>query len=272
MPRQSSSSRSALSVAAALLVLVVACDTSASLGNNDRLWGFVTLNTLKTTAGEHRLSPTGVFFLGQLSSIPNATIKPDSCFPRINYVAPSNNFTGVTYLDAGASIAAISAGRTNEIPRISQSGSTVYGLPSGTTFAHTPGDSVVVQIPGAAGGFPVAEIRGKSAEAFTLLQPIEPTPGKALQLRWTPATDNNSALVLSLQYTPSGAGAVTQEIRCAFVDDGIDSIPLAQHEPWTLATNVTRAVVASRLRTSIINASTGVLEMISTYSVPTPQP
>jgi hypothetical protein len=253
----------------ALFVLVVACDTSASVGPNQRLWGFVTLAALKTGAGEHRVSPSGSFFLGSLGSIPNATIKPDSCYAPRTYIAPTNLITGVTYLDAGASIAAISGGRTEQIPRTTLSGQTIYSLASGTTVPYQPGDSVVIQIPGATGGFPAAELRGKSAEPLTLLQPIEATPAKPLQLRWNPATDNNSAFVLSLQYTPSSG--TRQEILCAFVDDGVDSIPLTQHQAWTAATTGNPVAIASRLRTVIVAAGTGVLELISTYSVPTPQ-
>ena len=269
--RPKRSSRSALVLAAGLLSLVVACDTSTSLGLNERMWGFVSISTIRNTAGEHRISPNGVFFLGQLNSIPNAAFKPDSCFPAIPYVPPSNSFTGVTFLDAGAALTTISGGRTDEIPRISSTASTTYDLPAGTTLAHQPGDSIVIQVPGATGGFPQAELRGRTAEPFTLLQPIEPSTANTMQLRWSPATDNNSALSLSFQYKAS-ASAATQEIRCFFVDDGVDSIPLAEHAGWSAASNVSRAVVATRLRTVIMNAPNGgVLELISTYQVPTPQ-
>lgn len=272
IPRQANSSRRALGAVLFALTFVVACDTTASLAPNSRLWGFITLNALRTTGGEHRVAPSGVFFLGELASIPDARIKPDSCFAPIDYVPPTNNFTGVTYLDAGAALTSVMGGRTDEIPRVSQAGVTTYNLASGTTFAFQPGDSVVVTVPGATGGFPSAQIRAKTAEPLTLLQPIVASTGKPLQLRWSPANDANSALVLSLQFTPAGAGARTREIRCAFVDDGVDSISLAQHLLWAAETNANRTVVASRLRTLILNTGTGVLEFISTYSVPTPRP
>ncbi len=187
-----------------------------------------------------------------------------------DYTPPTQGgITGVTYLDAGTSISAKIGAVTTEIPR-SNAAVTSYALPAGTTISYNPGDSAIITVPGVAGGFPSAEIRSRTSEPFTI-GAITPST-TPIPLTWTAATDNNSALLVSLQYTPSGASAKTQEIRCAFTDDGVDSIPLRQHQAWSASTNVNRAVVVTRLRTAIQQIDGGVLEVISTYQLPTPTP
>ena len=251
---------------------VVSCDTTVGFRPNELLWGFVTISARKDGAGATRTSPDAVFFRGEVSSLPSATVKPDSCFPSRAYVPPSNNFTGVTFLDAGANVSMTLGGVANEIPRVSSAGVTTYKLATGATVAYQPGDSVVIRVPGANGGYPTTEVRAKTAEAFTL-QPVTPPASGFMQLRWTPATDNNSAILLSLQYAPAGGtGAISQEITCAFVDDGIDSVAVSEYQLWSAATNVKREVVANRLRTVLQNISGGAFQFISTYTVPTPTP
>jgi hypothetical protein len=116
------------------------------------------------------------------------------------------------------------------------------------------------------------QIRAKSAEAFTL-QPLTPPATGYMQLRWTGATDDNSALILQLLYAPEGGtGQITREIRCAFRDDGVDSISTTQFSEWASPTNIKREVVANRLRTITRNVSDGAMVFISTFQVPTPNP
>ncbi|HMN07878.1 MAG TPA: hypothetical protein PKC83_03750 [Gemmatimonadaceae bacterium] len=261
-----------LGVLVAGVALVTACDTSVGFSPSQQRWGFINIAALKNTAGEYRLAPNATFFRGSITSIPDARIRTDSCFAVGDYVPPSSsNFSGVTFLDAGESISARIGAATTPIPRVTSGGALTYALGTGTTIPFTPGDSVVITVPGVAGGFPASEIRGRSAEPFTLIDPITPST-TSIPLKWTAATDGNSALIVSLQYTPSGTGAKTQEIRCAYTDDGVDSIPLRQHQAWSATSNVDRAVVLTRLRTSIIPVTDGAMEIISTFVVPTPTP
>lgn len=233
------------------------------------MWSFVTLGALKTAAGEHRVSPTAVFFRGAISSLPDASTKPDSCFPTTPYQAPSTSFNGVTYLDAGDAVTTTIGGVVTTLPRSQSAGALTYSL-GGNSVAYQPGDSVVITVPGATGGYPGFTARGKTAEAFTM-DPITPATGAAIPLRWTAATDNNSAIILSLQYVPANS-TTRMEIRCAFVDDGIDSIPARFHDLWSNTNNTSRSVVVSRLRTLIASLGDGAFELISTYSIPTPTP
>lgn len=261
--------RALLALVAAVAV-VTACDTTGSFSPSQQRWGFIYLSALRTNAGDDVIAPNAQFFRGSVTSVPDARLRTDSCFAVGDYVPPSSGgITGVTNLDAGPSISAKIGGTTTEIPRISGSGGTSYAL-TGSTISYHPGDSAIITVPGVAGGFPGAEIRSRTSEAFTIAA-ITPST-TTIPLTWSAAADNNSALLVSLQYMPSGAGARTQEIRCAFTDDGVDSIPLRQHQAWSATTNVSRAVVDTRLRTAIQQIDGGVMEVISTYQLPTPTP
>lgn len=262
-------SRLGLLAVGAATAFVAACDTSSSFSPDERLWSFVTINALRSETGEHRTSPTAYFFRGAVSSIPNAALKPDSCFPPAPYVPPATGFGNVTYLDAGATVTTTIGGVVTELPRVQASGTLSYNLGT-TSVAYTPGDSVTISAPGAAGGYPAFTARGKTAEPFTMT-PLVPGVGTTLPVRWSAATDNNSALILSLQYVVQNS-TQRMEIRCAFVDDGADSIPSRFHDVWSNPANSSRSVVATRLRTLIAGVGDGGFELISTYALPTPTP
>ena len=270
-PRPSRTVARGLIALVAGVALVTACDTTGSFSPSQQRWGFIYLNALRTNAGEERIAPNAQFFRGSVTSVPDARIRTDSCFYVGDYTAPSgSSITGVTYLDAGANITTTIGATATPVPRMSTGGAPTYGLPTGTTVPYLPGDSAIVTIPGADGGFPASEIRGRTAERVTI-SAIDPST-QTIPLTWSAATDNNSALLVSLQYTPSGTSARTQEIRCAFTDDGVDSIPVRQHQAWSATTNVNRNVTVTRLRTSIVLVDGGAMELISTYQVPTPTP
>ncbi|MCC6929545.1 MAG: hypothetical protein IT359_11195 [Gemmatimonadaceae bacterium] len=268
--RQARLAVTTLAALSAAVVFVTACDTTSSFTPGTQNWGFVYVSALRSNTGEHRTAPTGSFFKGSLSSIPDARLRTDSCFSAGDYVAPNNGvLTGVTYLDAGQNLTTKLGANSSTIPRVSSGTATVYNLATGTTLPYTPGDSVVVTVPGAAGGYPQSEVRGKSAESFTA-DAIAPSTA-TIPLKWSASSDGNSTMIVSLQYTPAG-GTKVQEIRCAFTDDGTDSIPLRQHQAWSTSTNTYRAAVFTRLRTSLVAVSGGGLELVSTYNIPTPTP
>jgi hypothetical protein len=251
--------------------LVLSCDTTVGFQPNELLWGFVNISAQQTLGGELRTAPSGVFFRGAVSTIPDAGLKPDSCFPSQTFNPPGNQFSGVTYLDAGPTISLSLGTRTDELPRNSAGGITTYNLATGSTLPYRPGDSAVVKVAGVNGGFPAIELRAKTSEAFTFQTPTPVATGY-MQLRWTPATDGQSAMILQLTYAPAGgSGNISREIRCAFRDDGIDSIPRAAFAQWADTTNLKREFVATRLRTVLQNISGGGVQFTSLYQIPTPR-
>lgn len=250
----------------ALTAVFLACESTLSVPGSNRTWGFIQHSASARTEGVYVTSPKGEFFRGALSSIPDARVRPDSCIEL--FITPTNPLE-VTYIDAGASIVTQFGSRSDTIPRVTSASKLSYEVSS--PRAYQPGESLIVRIPGAAGGFPAAEIRAKTAEAFTLdTLNIRPSPA-AVQLRWTPASDQNSALLAEFRYSSSGGTTFNQLIRCAFVDDGADSIPFRVLQPWIGQSGASRSVTYTRLRTQINPIVDGFLEVISTFSVPTPR-
>lgn len=250
------------------VALVVACEDSLSVDLKDDTWGFINIAARKTGAGTHVTSPDAFFFKARLSGVPNASFAVDSC----NDVAfsPDDDLTGVTYLDAGEGLPIRLAGREDTLRRVQTATSTTYSLSGASApFTYTPGDSVVVKVPGSVGGFPTAEIRAKTAEAFAMDPVVAPDGSDPIQLRWTAAHNLESAMVLSLRYASGTSSVLNRQVLCTYQDDGIDSIPFRQYQTWKTGGG-TKEVVATRLRTAFVAAGDAVLEVVSTYQVPTP--
>jgi hypothetical protein len=247
------------------LAALAACDSTLSVQGNQLTWGFIQTGALASTGTSYVTTPNGQFFVGSLGSVPDARVRPDSCVELT--ITPQNPLQ-VTFLDAGSSITAQFGTRVDTLPRVTTSSRTSYERSAPISFR--PGDSLVVRIPGAAGGFPAAEIRAKTAEAFTLDSLIIRQSPAAVQLRWTPASDGNSAMLAEFRYSSTGGTTFNQLIRCAFVDDGADSIAFRVMQPWVGQNAGSRNATYTRLRTNIIQIVGGFLEVISTFAVPTP--
>lgn len=247
--------------------IIVACDNSLEGISAQGTWGFITVGATKNAAGAHQAKAEGIFFLGNLAAVPNAAVLADTCMDAI--LIEGNQLTGVTYIDAGTSLSAILGGVTRTLDRTTTAQGITYV--SGTPLSYTPGDSIVINVPGVTGGFPTGTIRAKTAEAFTFPADI-PTPAgtEAIHLTWTAPQDQNSAMVVSLRYaTSTNPSVVSRNVNCTFVDDGVDSIPFRWHQNWSSSTGV-RSVVATRLRTNYVAAGNANLGVVSTYQVPTP--
>jgi hypothetical protein len=248
---------------------IVACESGLAGGIQNQYWGFVTVNALKSTSGTYRTSPEGMFFIGRLSSVPNAGLVLDSCTNGL-FTGSGNQLNGVTFLDAGSPVTTRLGARLDTLTRVTGTTNTIYVKPNGETVPYTPGDSIVATVPGAVGGFPASTIRAKTAEAFTADAVPVPTGTDAIQLRWTRGADLQSAMIVELRYNPSGGATPTKELLCSYTDDGIDSIPFRQHQPWSASGVSAREVVFTRLRTAFVAIPNGLLEVISTFQLPTP--
>ena len=246
---------------------IVACDNALEGITTQGTWGFVTLSAQKSATGAHFANAEGLFFKGNLSAVPNADFTADTCADVL--LSEGNNLVGVTYLDAGANVATTLGGVPTTLDRVT----TANGIANrpASPPAVTPGDSIVVNTTGVAGGVPAGTIRAKTAEAFQFPTDI-PVPGgtQAIQLTWTAPQDPRAAMVVSLRYaTITNPAILSRHVQCTFVDDGVDSIPFRWHQNWSSSPGV-RSVVATRLRTTYVAAGEGNLGVISTYQVPTP--
>lgn len=262
--------RWAWAVVVASAAIVVACEGSLTVPGQNATWGFITIAASKNNAGEYRVAPLAQFFKGNLATVPNAQIVFDSCVPGLSYEAAPEVVAGVTFLDAGDQVLLQLGQRVDTLPRVTSAINTTYQKAPNTTIGYTPGDSIAVTIPGAVGGYPGSDIRGKSAEPFTSDPVVAPTSTNTMNLKWTPATDFNSAMIVSLRYQRSQDTQISQQILCSFTDDGTDSIPFRNHRLWSDPSNVKREAVFTRLRTSIKAQGNGVLEILSRFQNPTP--
>ena len=252
----------------AATALIAACDNALEGINTQGTWGFVTVGAQKNAAGAHFANAEGLFFAGNLAAVPNADFTTDTCADVL--LNEGNNLFGVTYLDAGPSVTTTIGGVAGVLERTTTTQGLAY-LPPGGPPPFTPGDSIVVNVPGVSGGFPAGSIRAKTAEAFAFPADIPiPAGTEAIHLNWTTPQDPRSAMDVSLRYaTTQSPTVLSRNVLCTFVDDGADSIPFRWHSNWS-SSQGTRAVVATRLRTNYVAAGDGNLGVISTYQVPTP--
>lgn len=245
---------------------VAACDNALEGISQQGTWGFITVSAQKSPAGAHFADAEGLFFKGNLAAVPNADFTADTCADVV--LTEGNNLSGVTYLDAGASVSATIGGVANALNRTNTAEGIAYQPAS--PIAFNPGDSIVVSVAGVAGGFPGGTIRAKTAEAFNFPTINVPAGTEAIQLNWTEPQDPRSAMVVSLRYaTSTDPSILSRNVLCTFIDDGVDSIPFRWHQNWS-SSGGARAVVATRLRTNYVAAGEGNLGVISTYQVPTP--
>jgi hypothetical protein len=245
--------------------LIVACDDALQGVGPSSVWGFVVMSATQS-GGSHFTEPEGIFFRGNLAAVPNADFTTqDSCADG-PYTSNTGGLAGVSYLDAGPTVDAIIGGVTRTLSRTANDAGLSYLLPAPVEF--TPGDSIVVNIQGTAGGFPGGTIRAKTAEAFTF-PTFEPPGGtETIHLTWSVPQDPRSAMVVSLRYAGTGS-TLNRQVLCTFIDDGVDSIPFRWHANWS-STAGPREVVATRLRTHYVAAADANLCVVSTYQVPTP--
>ncbi|HEX7122570.1 MAG TPA: hypothetical protein VF178_09400, partial [Gemmatimonadaceae bacterium] len=162
-----------LPVAATLLV--AGCEDSLSIDVPDRLWGFVFLDALEPAPGEFQVQPEAIFFRGNLAGVPNSFVTSDSCNTGTYTPGSGGPLLNVTYLDAGPAVDLQLGASQQQLDRVIEESRTTY-LYAGGVLSYNPGDSVVVTVPGSAGGFPGATIRSRTAEPFTM-SPIDPPQG-----------------------------------------------------------------------------------------------
>jgi hypothetical protein len=247
---------------------LAACDLSTDPPNLDADYGIITLSAVQTGASTFRAKTVGEFFNGTVLGLPNSTAPYDSC--RVQTISTDTSSGPVTDLDAGTPVTVALGATTANLTRVAK-GSRFNYLPAGDgTLAYTPGDSVVVSVPGSSAGFPGVQLSGKTAEAFTM-DAVPVFTNADTPLKWTAATLDRSAMLVQLRYA-SGSTEINQELRCFLADDGAFTVPAAIASRWGATSNAKRDVIATRLRTAFVTSTTGdaLFEIVSTFQIPTP--
>lgn len=265
-PRLTMPRRAWLAPLAGLLLAACRAGTEPVLTSD---YGFVTLQTVKPAAGGWAVKPIGLFFSASGIVLPGSHIAKDSCVVAENAAPPP--FTVDRYLTAGEHIVVAMSGSSMALVQDTIGVAPFYVSPDSSGIAATPGDSATLTVPGDSSGFPTASLTVKTAEPFTLDSVPTGPAGSDITLRWTPAADTGSKMVVSLQYASLGSTTLDKQIYCALVDDGSYTIRASLAGGWQNAYGGKRSVAASRWRTAIEPVgSSAVLQVISTFDVPTP--
>jgi hypothetical protein len=92
-----------------------------------------------------------------------------------------------------------------------------------------------------------------------------------MSITWTPATDLNAAMFISLLYNTGGGGTLNTQIFCDYHDDGQGTVQ-AYLLPALSSSSVPFVLHAQRVRSNVLISSVlnGLMNVISTFDVPTP--
>jgi hypothetical protein len=229
-------------------------------------YGVIGLATVVSAANDTILSPEAQFFRTGLLSLPTSRVDDDQC-QRAAFPVPDQVGGLPRFLDAGDSVAISTAASTKYLfPVVGVGGGERYALRD-SVFPFHPGENVTVTVPGAAGGFANGTISVLTARGFTLGQ-IAPSPpaGEGIDLTWTPAGDDGTKMLMSLQY---GVGQIeaNEQIFCSLVDDGAAEVPSTLVAQWRDATTGSRRVAAARWRVAFREVTGGVLVVVSAFEI-----
>jgi hypothetical protein len=231
----------------------------------DANYGVIGLTTVVST-NDTILAPEAQFYRTALLGLPTSRVFTDQCLTA-GYPTPTET-QQLRYLDAGDSVAVSTVASTRYIfPTVNSEGDESYVLRTSDRLPFHPGDAVTVTVPGAAGGFANGTVSVITARGFTL-GPIEPNPpvDEGLDITWTPAGDDSTKMLLSLQY---GVGQPTpnQQIFCSLIDDGTAQIPSFLLTQYRNAVAGSRRVEAARWRVAATQVNDGFLVAISAFAV-----
>ena len=211
--------RAIFAVAPALLVLSACVDTV--LPPSERV-GLVSVRTFDNS-GTPVVRGSAVFY--QARGLQILPTQPQEC-ALFAYTPDTGNQNAGQTLNAGSSVSFTIGAFTESATYPAGAVFPVYDFPDGSYLDFASGDSVLVSIPGATGGFESVAFKSRLAEPFV----ADPLPtyveNEPMTLTWEPATVSGSLMVVSLRYgTAPDAMDATVEVACAFPDTGSAVIP-----------------------------------------------
>jgi hypothetical protein len=232
----------------------------------DANYGVIGLTAVVST-NDTILAPEAQFYRTGLLGLPTSRVFTDQCLVAV-YPTPTESTQRLRYLDAGDSVAVSTTASTKYIfPTVDGEGDESYVLRTTERLPFHPGDAVTVTVPGAAGGFANGTVSVITARGFTL-GPIEahPLADEGLDITWTPAGDDSTKMLLSLQYGV-GEPLPNQQIFCSLIDDGAAEIPAFLLTQYRNAITGSRRVEAARWRVAAIQVNDGFLVAISAFAI-----
>lgn len=178
-------------------------------------------------------------------------LQPQECTPYAYSPSGTGN-TGQT-LNAGSAISFTIGAFSEDATRGALSDSPLYTFAVGSSLDFVSGDSALVSIPGAEGGFEAMAIKARLAEPFIADSLPTYVPDTPMNVTWQAATTPGSIMLVSLRFSAEpGAVEPDVEIACAFEDDGSGQIPAVFVNAYGTAAPETQEHAFIRVRDRIV--------------------
>lgn len=253
-----------------LIALVASCDSISGAGSGSTPIGIVLMNA-RTKGLGYTTYPKVNFYTVGSATFSFSTVNSDTCIVGTydtTAVAPNQ----ATQIGAGAFMIADISGDTDSLYKAA-TGDQTYHPTALAGIPFNPGDSVTFNIAGDVAGFPQLTASARTAEPFVIARPTIPPVGQPMVLTWTPATDPNAAMYVSLIYNTGGGTALNTQIFCDYTDNGQGNVQASLLNALA-SSSVPFVVHAQRVRTNLLVTPNltvnGYLNVISTFEVPTP--
>lgn len=208
-------------IIAAGLLLVSACRPLTD-ATGDYRYGSVSVRASGSGSGPYTAIPTATFFNSFEQTLPNSNTLQDVCgtyFYSPATISPGN-------LEPGGpvplSIRGSSVGMLDEPVGVPG----VYVLPAPNSFQYVLGDTLRVNVPGAAGGFPAGQVSLRLAEPIQLAALTNVAPGDDFPISWANNGQGTSGVILALRFGVSATSlAPDRQVLCLVRDNGGYTIP-----------------------------------------------
>jgi hypothetical protein len=253
-----------------LIALVASCDSIVGVGSGTTPIGIVLMNARTKGAG-YTTYPKINFYSVGTATFSFSTVNSDTCVVGA-YDSTTVATNTATQIGAGAFLIAAISGDTDSLYKAA-TGDQTYHPATLAGVPFNPGDSVSFNIAGDAAGFPALFAPARTAEPFVIARPTIPPVGQPMVVTWTPATDPNAAMYVSLLYNTGGGTALNTQIFCDYTDNGQGNVQAGLLNALA-SSSVPFVVHAQRVRTNLLVTSgvtvTAYMNIISTFEVPTP--
>lgn len=244
-----------------------ACDavTGGTSGNPVGVGGIAA----RTKGAGYTTGPALAFYRVTGATFITSANTRDTCFVAEYSDAMDTQASTAPKLSAGAFVRLTLGTRTDTLTQSTAGTDVSYRSTLASGIPFTPGDSMVITIPGDPNGFPASTWRGKTAEPFVITPITIPAVG-AIPVSWSPAQDANSAMFITFRYAAGTSATFNRQIACTFVDDGSATVPAIATPEWLAATN--RDYTGTRIRTILgtVDVPLSYFNVVSSFTWPTP--
>lgn len=249
---------------AAVLVLA-GCKLSSDLPSSVPA-GVINIVADSTGPGQFIVRPVGIFFNKSNVVIPDSRLVVDSCQYGIYDSTANSPPISREWVSAGPSVGVQTDQATGTLVPDTSGDLVSYVLSDGGALPFTPGSDVTFAVSGS-DAFPAMTLTANTAGPYAF-GPVDTLPSDALDLTWSPADGNESAVFISLQFA-SDPNAVRpdQQILCSVHDDGAFTVNPQLAVRWHQATPGTRRILSYKWRTTTKVVNGAQLVVISQFDI-----